>query len=302
MTEGSVEVDEGSIPTATPSDDVNEKDTEPEEGVDDSSEEEEDDSSDEEGQEGADSGAKRTEKGTKLDSNPKSAVHQQLANAKRYISQMERVLGSPELLRKYAEQNGITLTEAKKELQDEKDKADDVIEEFTPEKLKTAEDVANALNSVRTTANKEIKALKDENQQLRDKLTGVSGDQQAQRIYHNMKDEIVTVQSRYPELNPKSPDFDKELEQEIGSLYEELDFDKKTQSFRGRVSLVKLTDRIMKAAGKAGKTASKKAQTDVIVKQRGKVTSGKGGKKTSSESTDPSTTIAQRIAKVTGNA
>jgi hypothetical protein len=215
---------------------------------------------------------------------------------------MERVLGSPELLRKYAEENGITLSEAKKELKDEKDEAEEVIEEFKPDQLKTAGDVAKALNTIRTSATKEIKALKHENQQLRDQLTGVSSTQRDERIYSTMKDEVAAVQSKYSQLNPSSPDFDKELEQEIGSLYEELDYDQKAKKFRGNVSLVKLADRIMKAAGKAGKAASRQAQTDVRVKQRGKVTSGTKLSKSTSDSKDPGTNIAQKIAKTIGNA
>lgn len=286
-------VDEGTgIPST--SEITSEEETTEESVNNESGSEEESSESEEEG------GEKLTEKGTKLDPNPKSAVHQELANAKRQIQQMTQVLTTPSLLKKFAEQNGMTLAEAKAEIKDEKQEAKSVIDEFKPEQLNTREDVARALNSVRSSSLSEIKALKEENENLRKGLTGISGERESERIDNIVKDGIITVRDKYPQLDPKNPDFDKDLEAEIGALYEELDFDTESKRFRGKVSLVKLTDRIMKAAGKAGEQASKKAQTDVKVKQAGKVTSGKGSTEKAGESSDPSTSIAQKIAKTLG--
>lgn len=299
MSEGSVMVDEGTgIPSTEESEETSTEES-TEEEVKKESETEEDDSSSSTEEEGEDQEV--TEKGTKLDKDPKSAVHQKLANAERQVKQMTQVLTNPELFRKYAEENGMTLKEAKAEIKEEIEDEKDSIEEFKPEQFKTSEDVAKALNSVRSSAQKEIKALRDENKNLREGLTGISGERKSERINKFVTDGIAAVREKYPQLNPKSDDFDKELEGEIGALYEELDFDPRTKSFRGNVSLVKLTDRVMKAAGKAGKKASKKAQTDVKVKQAGKVTSGKGKSTGTTESDDPGTAIGQKIARTLGN-
>ena len=231
-----------------------------------------------------------TEKGTKLDPNPQSAVHQELANAKRQVQQMETVLRDPELLRNYAKQNGMTLTEAKADIKDEKEEVKD---EFTPDSFKTADDVARGFNKI----NKTVKELKEENQSLREGQKGINSSREADRIANTMQKDITTVQEKYPELNPTSPDFDKKLESDIGSLYKELDFDPATNAPRGKVSLVNIADKIMSAAGRSRKQGSQEAQTNVKVKQAGKVTSGKGTSKGASVSKDPGTAIAQKINK-----
>lgn len=286
MTEGSVLVDEGSFPTS--SNDVADS-YEENESVENESEETESSEGEEQ--------VEYTEKGTKLDPNPQSAVHQQLANAKRQIQQMEQVLGNQDLLRRYAEQNGMTLTQAKAEIKEEQNDAKDEIEEISPDSLNTKEDLARAFNQIRTSALKEIRSLKEENQRLRDGFEGVSSSQEAARVYSFMQSEVSTIQEKYPELNPKNQEYDADLEGEIASLYEELDFDPQKNSFRGKVSLVKLTDRVMSAAGKAKKVGSRQAQTEVKVKQKGKVVTGKSESKEAPSSTDPGTAIAQKISK-----
>lgn len=240
-----------------------------------------------------------TDKGTKLDPNPQSAVHQQLANARRQIQQMEGILTNPSLLRRYAEQNGMTLAEAKADVKEQQDEVEDAIQEFTPDQFKTSGDVANALNSIRKETSKTIKELKAENQRLREGYKGINSSRELERVANNMERDIATVREKYPELNPSSPDFDKELEQSIGELYNELDFDPATQTFRGKVSIAKIADRVMSAAKRASKRGSRQAQTDVKVKQAGKVTSGKGKSK-GGDSTE-GLTIAQKIAKAYGN-
>lgn len=240
-----------------------------------------------------------TDKGTKLDPNPKSAVHQQLANANRVIRQMEGILTNPALLKRYAEQNGMTLAEAKADVKEQQDEVEDAIQEFTPDQFKTSADVAKALNDIRSTTSKTIKELKAENSRLREGYQGINSSRKLETIANNMDRDITTVREKYPELNPKSPDFDKELEQSIGELYNELDFDPATQTFRGQVSLAKIADRVMKAAKRAGQRGSRKAQTDVKVKQAGKVTSGQGKSKSSGDT--QGLTIAQKIAKAYGN-
>jgi len=282
MTEGSVEVDEGSgIPGMEETTEVDET------NVDTTKTEESQETETTKGEEGKE--PVLTKKGTKLDPNPQSAVHQQLANAKRQVQQMEQVLSNPELLRNYAKQNGMTLTEAKAEVKEEKKE----VEDFTPDSFKTAADVAKSFNSM----NKTVKELREENSRLLEGQRGINSTREAERVVTNMRRDISTVQEKYPELNPKSPDFNKDLESSIGELYNDLDFDPKTKTFRGKVSVVKIADQVMKAAKLANKQGSRKAQTDVKVKQAGKITSGKSKSSGKALSSDPGTMIAQKIAK-----
>lgn len=239
-----------------------------------------------------------TEKGTRKDPDPKSAVHQELANTRRQLQQAVGILQNPTLLKRYAEQNGMTLAEARADIKETKEDAEDTIEEFTADQFKTPADVAKALNGIRQSTTKTIKELQAENKRLREGYSGINSSREAERIVNNMDRDITAVRSKYSVLNPKSPDFDKELEEEIGSLYHDLDFDPKTQRFMGRVSVLTIADRVMKAAGRARKRGSREAQTDVRVKQAGKVTSGKG--KSKGGSTE-GLTIAQKIAKAYGN-
>lgn len=256
-------------------------------------EEQETESSSEESEEGEEEDeAKLTEKGTKLDPDPKSAVHQELANANKRIHQMETVLGDPNKLANYARQSGLTVSEAKAEIEEQKDE----VEKFDPEKLKTSGDVAEALNTMQ----EKIASLSKENKSLKDGYDGISRSSQVDRVASTMQRDITSVREKYPELNPKNKDYDKDLEKEIGELYHELDFDETTQGYRGRVSIARLTDKVMKAAGRARKQGSQQAQTDVRVKKAGKVVTSSKGKAKESESDDPGTTIAQRISKAYG--
>ena len=248
-----------------------------------------DQKTDSEANEGEDE-VKLTEKGTKLDSNPQSAVHQELANAKTQIKQMEAVLTQPTLLKRYAEQNGMSLSEAKASIKDEKEEIKDVVEEFSPENFKTSGDVASALNKM----NKSLAETKAENQRLREGQKGINSSRESERIANNMQRDISAVQDKYPVLNPKSPEFNKDLETSVGKLYHKLDFDPATKTFRGNVSVTDIADTVMESTKLAKKQGSREAQTDVTVKQAGKVNSGKG--KSKSTSTE-GLTIAQKIKK-----
>ena len=233
---------------------------------------------------------KLTEKGTKLDPNPQSAIHQELANAKSQIKQMEDVLTKPALLKRYAEQNGMSLSEAKADLKDEKEEVTETIEEFSPENFKTSGDVASALNKI----NKSLAETKAENQRLREGQKGINSSRESERIVNNMQRDISAVQDKYPVLNPKSPEYNKNLEESVGKLYHKLDFDPATKTFRGNVSVVDIAETVMGATKLAKKQGSREAQTDVTVKQAGKVNSGKG--KSKSTPTE-GLTIAQKIKK-----
>lgn len=243
-----------------------------------------------------------TEKGTKLDPNPQSAIHQQLANERKIRAQYEQVLSDPTLLRKYAKEAGISLEEAKAEIKEEQKKL------YTPENFKSAQDLANALNELQgnfTKVNETITSLKEENQRLRGELDGINGSRRVEQVASIMGNDVAIVREKYPQLNPKSPEFDPELEKEIGSFYFELDAvdqSDPSKGFKGQYSLAKITDRFMRVRGEGAKKGSQQAQTIVKTKQAGKVvTSVKGDTKdTATQSSDPGTSIAQKIARTLG--
>jgi phage-related minor tail protein len=280
MNEGSVDIDQGGLPSQTVNDDSHEEEVEVrDEGEEQVEVQETETQAGEEGQ------PQYTEKGTKLDPNPQSAVHQQLANERRLRQQFQQVLDNPEALRKYAAQLGMTVTEAKAEIKDEQQKL------YTPDRFKTPEDVANALNEMAADHKKTVAELREENKRLKEGFGSFNQSRHIEHVASTMTQDISSVQAKYPELNPKSPDYDHEL-----------DFDPQTGGYKGNHSLAKIADRFMRIAGRGRERGTQAAQTNVRVKQAGRVvTSSKPASKEGSGSTDPGTVIAQRIAKAMGN-
>lgn len=296
--EGSVQVDEGSMPSTQPDTSSTDTDTGDQQqsqtqvDTNDSSQgQTQDDQTNQQTNDG-DTDTQYTEKGTKLDPNPQSAVHQQLANERRMRQDYETVLNNPELLKKFAKEAGYTLQEAKEAIEEEI---------YSGENIKTGDDVAKALNEMRSASKKELDQYKAEIQNLKQEVQRIQAGKQIERVAIQMTSDITAIRDKYPELNPKSPEYDKELEQELGLLYHELDAidpSNPRSAYRGQHSLLSLADRIMKAAGKARKKGSQDAQTNIQVKERGKiVTSSKAPSDKTSESSEPGTAIAQRIAK-----
>lgn len=294
--EGSTEVDGGNVPyqeVEESNDEIEVRDDENEGG------EGEAQPTDGEGEGEGEQKPQLTEKGTKLDPNPQSAAYQQLANERRLRTQYEQVLSDPVLLRKFAKEMGLTVEEAKAEIKDEQKKL------YTPDKFKSAQDLADALNEMHgefTKVTQTISQLQEENQRLRGELSGINGSRRLEHVASTMGNDISTIQSTYPQLNPKSPEYDPELEKEIGSFYHELDFDPSTGGYRGQYSLAKIAERFMRVRGEGAKKGSQQAQTIVKTRQAGRVvTSSKGGSKDTPTASNPGTSIAQKIAKTLGN-
>jgi len=230
-----------------------------------------------------------TNKGTKLDPNPQSAVHQELANERRKNQQYESVLSDPDMLKRYAKEAGITLTEAKAEIKEEL---------YSADKFKTADDIANALNELRTGFNTKSQTYEERIKRQEAELASLRGERTVERVATNMKSDIDAVREKYPELNPKRLDeYNEELEKGLGDLYHELDYDEKTERYRGNVSIARLAEKVMKAASSARKQGSQDAQTSVREKTAGKVvTSSKSSRSESSEEDlSPGAVIAQRM-------
>ena len=241
------------------------------------------------GEEGKD--VKITEKGTKLDPNPQSALNQQLANERRQRMEYERFLSNPQALKRYVEdlerERGVSHTEPVKTTG----------EEITLDQVQTTEDMQKYLGQQQNKIDaklKEVDTLKE----------GIASQAQEDRIGRTITSEIDEVRSKYAELRPKNadgsdnPDFDKELEKELGDLFDELDLDPKTGKYQGKVSLMRLTDRFMKAAKRGQDQGSKQAQTVVQDRRNGRVTSGTVTESEPDESKlSASQTIAARIKR-----
>jgi len=242
-----------------------------------------------------DGDVKLTEKGTKLDPNPQSAVHQELANAKRVMDSWKRVLTDPVSFYKYAEEAGFKQgdTKAKTEVENAMPKID-------PSKIQTAEDLAGVLNSLQETFNGKIAGYEKTITDLQKSLQGLSETSKSQLLEGNMKSDISRVRTQYPELDPKSTSYNAELEKDLADLYHELDFDEESGGYRGKVSIARLAEKVMKAAGKARKQGSEEAQTIIKDKSSGKVVTS--SKKTeninANENADPGAQIASRINKL----
>lgn len=228
---------------------------------------------------------KLTEKGTKLDPNPQSAVHQELANARRMAAEMQKVLNDPVLFAKYAEEAGFN----------KKYEPDAPV--FTPDKLQTADDVIKALNEMNTKFTGSEAQYKKEIESLKGALGQLTEGRQIEKNVSTLKEDASVLREKYPELKPGTPSYSEKLEEKIGELYQKLDFDDRGLP-QGKITLRQVGDMVMEAAYELKKKGSEEAQTDIKDKSLGKVIVSNKGKQEVKESDDPATTIAQRISKI----
>lgn len=262
----------------------------------------EDEETDEESQE-----TKLTEKGTKLDPNPKSAVHQQLANERKLRSQMEQVLADPTKIAQFVKQQyGIDInlnkggnqTDANSQATDTKV---DTTKKWTAKDFESLDDVAEKFNGLQEQFSSEISKRDEKIDELTKQLGGIQEGSRITQIADSLEKDVTNLRS-IPELNPKHSDFIEGLEDEIGALYHKLDFDDKTGMYRGNYSLRELGEDIINTARKARKAGSKQAQTIVKDKTGGRIRTGTGGKKTvNTDEMSPGQSIAQGIAKMFNN-
>lgn len=207
-----------------------------------------------------------TEKGTKLDSNPQSALHQQLANERRAKAQMEQVLSNPEILAKFAKQQyGIDIPvkqeTATQDNQPKRYKADD---------FSNLDDVASKFNELQEGFEQKSKAYEEQIKQLGTVVsTLVDTGREAQLATTMEKD--VSILRNVPELNSKSPEFIDGLETKIAQKYLQLDFDEQTGRFRGQTTLKQVADDFIEAIRLGRKSGSQTAQTIVKDKTEGRV-------------------------------
>jgi hypothetical protein len=228
---------------------------------------------------------KLTEKGTKLDPNPLSAAHQELANERKVRQEYEQILRNPEILKKYAKEAGISLSEAKEEIKEESKK-------FSADRFKTADDVASVFNEL----TERMESLVKENSELKNNFSGFAQSREVERVANNLQSDSVKVKNLYKELDKESDQYNESLDKRIAARYHKLDFDEKTGSYMGKHSLADIAQDFVETYREAKGTGSKEAQTKIVEKQSGRViTSTKSASRVESESNDPGTAIAQKI-------
>lgn len=288
-------------------------DTESEDSQEDESEQA-DDQQREEGNKGEDDedGQKpkpeKTEKGTKLDPNPQSAVHQQLANEKRIRGQMEVVLADPAKLARFVkEQYGAEIVFKKRDTEPtDKENANEeqpavTTKKWTAKDFENIEDVAEKFNQLQEDFSKKLSNRDALIDKLTKQVTGVMEGGRLERIADATAGDVTFLKS-VPELNPKSPDFVPGLEGRISRQYRKLDFDEKTREFRGQYSLREIAEDMLDVVRDAKKAGSSRAQTIVRDKTGGRVrTSPAVDTEEDSDKLPPSESIAQGIRKMFKN-
>jgi hypothetical protein len=260
-----------------------------------------------EGEEEDSQETKLTERGTKLDPNPKSAVHQQLANERRIRGQMEQVLADPQKIAQFVKQQygiDMNLNRGNQQTDANSNQATDTkptVKRWTAKDFESLEDVAEKFNGLQEQFESEISKRDGKIEELTRQLGGIQEGGRITQIADNLEKDASTLRS-VPELNPKSPDFIEGLEEEIGALYHKLDFDEKTGMYRGNYSLKELGEDIIATARKARKAGSKQAQTIVKDKTGGRIRTGGSTKKgVNTDNLPPGQSIAQGIAKMFNN-
>lgn len=247
----------------------------------------------------------KTEKGTKLDPNPLSAAHQQLANEKRVRGQMEQVLADPAKIAKFVKaQYGIDMPVRRGEVKEKTEDAGKQEETVTTKKweakdFENIQDVADKFNQLQDGFKKEIADRDAKIEDMNKKLFGVLEGGRLGRIADTTESDVRYVKS-LPELNPKSPEFIPGLEGQISRRYRKLDFDEETGHFKGQYSLKEIAEDFLEVAREAKKSGSQRAQTIVKDKTSGKVRTSPAvdGRADDKGELSPSQSIAQGIAKM----
>ena len=248
------------------------------------------------------SGQKLTDKGTKLDPNPQSAIHQELANAKSEMRKYQDFLQNPTAVKNYLasleEELGNKTGESKADIQGRAEDEDLITD---PSKIITVEDFQSYAKFLKNDLNKAKEDLVKERNGIRQEASD-------RAINERVVSEIDTLQNKYSFLRPlnsdgtPNPDFDKDLEQEIADQYEEFDKDSKTGKYLGKTSILAIAERAIRIRKLGEATGSKRAQTTVLDKRQGAIKAG-GGKSGASDESKMTATqlIASRMNKARGN-
>lgn len=221
--------------------------------------------------ESVDSEQKLTDKGTKLDPDPLTAAHQQLANERRQRLQYEEILNNPTRYMELARQAGL--------LKDE-DKVTPVAQpqvtkQFTVEDVQSAEDVAKLLNELNGAVAQTKQSYEKQVQELEQKVAAISEQRRAEGVANSIQSDGALVREKYPELKPGSP-YAKELEKEIAKRYHQLNWNEQAMEYTNAYPLSMVAEMVITPIRLAKTQAVDQAQTIVRQKGMGKVvTSGK---------------------------
>jgi hypothetical protein len=221
-----------------------------------------------------------TEKGTKLDPNPQSALHQQLANERRARLEAE------ERMLKIAQQFQQTQTQQPQEEQKPFLELD---------KLKTPEDIVNAFNQLHSMVNQSVSRA--------EKLEQVLQQNQAQsQEYLNLSNfsaEIAEVRSSYPELDENNKEFyNKALDSSLTKMYMNSAYDSQGRLLSNRPSFKQFADYYMEGIRQAQQVGSQRAQTNVQRKVSGKIVTSQKPTKGVPTSLSPEASLAREMERM----
>ena len=245
---------------------------------------------------------KYTDKGTKLDPNPQSAVHQRLANAEREAKEYREFMQNPEQVKKYLAELEAAVGSKTGESQEQiQNRAEEEALIDDPSKIVTPEDFKSYVKFLK----KDIDKTKQDLVREREALRTQAGER---AIAQRLVNDIDTIQSKYSFLKPTledgtpNPSFDKELEKEIADQYDEFDKDPRTGNYLGKTSILKVAERAIRIRKLGEATGSRSAQTTVLNKRAGALKTGGGQSGSSDESKMTATQlIASRMNKARGN-
>lgn len=232
----------------------------------------------------------RTEKGTRVAPDPLSAANQARANAERLAKDYETLLDDPDQLETYLSElrreRGVT----KKEVAAQETEAD-----IKEEDIKTQEDLHKFLAQERRRTENAIKELKD----------GVEKDRQSKQVEASVSGasrEIDDAKNKYPELRQfntdgsKNPEFNPDLEQAIGELWQEVNFDPRSGLPTGKVKLSTIISKVMAARGMGERQGSQRAKTQIVDRRSGGARNGAASKGTGKTGDESNMTASQKIA------
>lgn len=220
-----------------------------------------------------------TEKGTKLDPNPQSAIHQQLANERRARLELERQF---QLL-------------AQQQSQQAQPQQPQQPQQFVdPSKIQTREDVAQYLNEVYRLA----EAQRQANEQLYSQLNSFQQQAGYEKNISTFESEVGQVRQEYSELNPDSRDYSQALDDSIAMMYQQTAYDENGYLKQNRPSLVEFTKAYMRGISQARQSGSKQAQTRVVQKQMGARPGNAGKISKNTDNLSPEDYIALEMEKL----
>lgn len=237
-------------------------------------------------------------KGTKLDKNPQSRVHQELANERKIRGQMEQVLASPELMAQFMKQQYNIEVPLRGGKQDKTEAPEAEVKEFKPEDFENIDDVASKFNDMQRSFVEKTKVYDEKIE----KLTGViqhlvEGGKMA-TVASNIEKGVGSLRNE-KELDPNSPEFIPGLEEKIAERYNQLDFDERTGNYRGQYSIEEIGREFIDAVRMGKKAGSTKAQTIVKTKSPGQIkTSTKVEDEVDEDKLSPADSIALGVSRM----